>query len=49
MLGAAPQPLPIVLELKEQATGTPTLGEVQAMFDKIEKHFEDGRAEAANH
>jgi len=49
MLGAAPQPLPIVLELKEQATGAPTLGEAQAMFDKIEKHFEDGRADAANH
>jgi hypothetical protein len=38
-----------VLELKEQSSGTPTLAEAQAIFDKIEKHFEDGRAEAANH
>lgn len=49
MLEGAPQPLPIVLELKEQSAGTPSLVEAQAAFDKIEKHFEDGHAEATSH
>ena len=48
MLGGAAEALPIVLELKEQGSGAPTLAEARAMFDKIEKHFEDDRAEAAN-
>jgi sugar phosphate isomerase/epimerase len=36
-LAAAPQALPIVLELKEQAGGKPLLDQVRAAFDKIEK------------
>lgn len=41
---APPHTLPFVLELKEQTAGAPTLGQVQAIFDKIEKNLEDGRA-----
>jgi sugar phosphate isomerase/epimerase len=44
MLDGAPQPLPIVLELKEQGAGSPSLGQMQAMFDRIEKNFENGRS-----
>jgi sugar phosphate isomerase/epimerase len=43
---AAPQPLPIVLELKEQAGGKPGLDQVRAVFDKIEKSLENKRGRA---
>lgn len=49
ILGAfssAPEPLPIVLELKEQLGGKPALNQVQATFDKIEKLLESKRGRA---
>jgi sugar phosphate isomerase/epimerase len=39
LFAAAPQPLPIVLELKEQAPGGPVLDQVRATFDKIEENL----------
>ena len=45
-LAAAPQALPIVLELKEQAGGKPALDQVRATFDKIEKSLESKRGRA---
>jgi sugar phosphate isomerase/epimerase len=44
---AAPEPLPLVLELKEQAGGAPALGEIRALFDRLEKQFEEKRARSA--
>lgn len=43
----APEPLPLVLELKEQAAGGPTLDQVRAVFDKLEKHLEKKGARPA--
>jgi sugar phosphate isomerase/epimerase len=43
---SAPEPLPIVLELKEQPGGKPALNQVQATFDKIEKLLESKRGRA---
>jgi sugar phosphate isomerase/epimerase len=37
----APEPLPLVLELKETAPGTPTLDQIRAVFDKLEKHLDE--------
>ncbi|HUA01857.1 MAG TPA: sugar phosphate isomerase/epimerase family protein [Candidatus Aquilonibacter sp.] len=37
---AAPEPLPLVLELKEQAVGTPSLDQIRAAFDRIEEQAE---------
>jgi len=45
-LAAVPEPLPIVLELKEQAAASPSLEEVRATFDKLEKGFEPHRQAA---
>jgi sugar phosphate isomerase/epimerase len=45
-VAAAPQALPIVLELKEQAGGKPGLEQVRAAFDKIEKSIESKRGRA---
>ncbi|MGD1211123.1 MAG: sugar phosphate isomerase/epimerase family protein [Candidatus Acidiferrales bacterium] len=36
----APEPLPLVLELKERASGEPSLGQIRAVFDKLEEHVE---------
>lgn len=44
---AAPEALPIVLELKEQPGGKPALDQVRAAFDKIEKLLESKRGRAA--
>jgi sugar phosphate isomerase/epimerase len=44
MLSAAPQELPIVLELKEAANGEPSLEQARAVFDKIEENLESSRA-----
>ena len=38
-LASAPNELPIVLELKEQGTTAPTLSQIAAVFDKIEKNL----------
>jgi len=37
---AAPQPLPLVFELKEQNAGVPALDQVRAAFEKLEKNLE---------
>lgn len=59
MFARAPQELPLVLELKEQTsgvsggagasgtTGIPRLEQIREVFDKLEKHFEDTRADSA--
>ena len=39
----APQPVALVLELKEQPGGGPTLDQIRATFDKLEKNFEKKR------
>jgi sugar phosphate isomerase/epimerase len=48
-LAGAPAQLPLVVELKEQqsAAGSPTLDQIRAAFDKLEKHFDDTRADSA--
>lgn len=38
-LATAPEPLPIVLELKEQSAGTPSLEQARAAFDRLESQF----------
>jgi sugar phosphate isomerase/epimerase len=47
LISAAPHPLPIVLELKEAAGGTPQLDQVRASFDRLEENLEGKRARAA--
>jgi sugar phosphate isomerase/epimerase len=42
-LANAPQPVALVLELKEQPGGKPTLDQIRATFDKLEKGFERKR------
>jgi len=42
-LANAPQPVALVLELKEQPGGGPTLDQIRATFDKLEKGFERKR------
>jgi sugar phosphate isomerase/epimerase len=37
----APEPLPLVLELKEQSPGVPSLDQIRAAFDKLEKHLDE--------
>jgi sugar phosphate isomerase/epimerase len=44
---SAPEPLPIVLELKEQPAGMPSLDQIRAAFDKLEKILEAKRPRAA--
>jgi sugar phosphate isomerase/epimerase len=41
------EPLPLVLELKEQTYGKPALDEIRAVFDKLERNLEDTRAASA--
>ena len=41
---AMPQPPDLVLELKEQPGGKPTLDKVREAFDKLEEDFEEKRA-----
>ena len=43
----APQPVAMVLELKVQPDGTPTLDQVRATFDKLEKNLDTKRDRAA--
>jgi sugar phosphate isomerase/epimerase len=42
-IAGAPEPLAIVLELKGQPNGGPTLDQVRATFDKLEESFEAKR------
>jgi sugar phosphate isomerase/epimerase len=44
---AAPEPLPLVLELKETLAGAPSLDDVRAVFDRIEKQFEEKGSRSA--
>src|SRR5271169_4943461 len=37
---SAPEPIQIVIELKETATGTPSLEQVRAILDKLEKNLD---------
>ncbi len=37
----APEPLPLVLELKETAPGSPSLDQIRTAFDKLEKHVDE--------
>ena len=46
-LANVPEPLPLVLELKEQAAGKPALDEIRAVFDKLERNLQDMRAGSA--
>lgn len=46
-LSTAGQPLPIVLELKDQAGGEPSLDQVRAVFDKLEKGLDSKRGRSA--
>lgn len=45
-LAGAPEPLPIVIELKEQNASTPSLEQVRAAFDKLEKEFASHKSAA---
>jgi sugar phosphate isomerase/epimerase len=42
-IAGAPEPVAIILELKGQANGDPTLEQVRATFDKLEENFEAKR------
>jgi sugar phosphate isomerase/epimerase len=46
-LTAAPQPVAMVLELKAQPDGAPTLDQIRAAFDKLEKNMDTKRDRAA--
>jgi hypothetical protein len=46
LLAGTAEPLPLVLELKDQAAKGPTLDQVQATFDKVEKIHEAKRSRA---
>jgi sugar phosphate isomerase/epimerase len=43
---SAPEPLPLVLELKERAPGAPAFDEICATFDKLEKQLDEKGAGA---
>jgi sugar phosphate isomerase/epimerase len=45
---AAPEQLPLVLELKEIATGVPSLDQIRNAFDKIEKQLEEKGSRSAH-
>lgn len=45
-LASAPEPLPLVLELKERAPGAPAFDEIRAAFDKIERQLDEKGAGA---
>ena len=42
-----PEPLPLVLELKETAPGSPSLDQIRTVFDKLEKHLDEKGANSA--
>ncbi len=46
MISAAPNELPIVLELKEAANGDPSLDQIRASFDKIDDNLANKSAQA---
>ncbi|MGB9402412.1 MAG: sugar phosphate isomerase/epimerase family protein [Candidatus Acidiferrales bacterium] len=46
LLAAAPRPLPMVLELKEQTSALPNFEQVRSAFDRIEQELDAKRARA---
>jgi sugar phosphate isomerase/epimerase len=46
-LASAPQSLPLVIELKELASASPSLEQVRATFDRLENELESMRSRAA--
>jgi sugar phosphate isomerase/epimerase len=46
MISGAPEPLPVVLELREAATGGPVLDDIRGVFDKFEENLEKRSARA---
>jgi sugar phosphate isomerase/epimerase len=46
-IAGAPEPVALVLELKDHAGGGPTLDQVRAVFDKIEKNIDGKHPRAA--
>ena len=44
---SAPEPLPLVFELKERTTGAPSLDEIRAVCDRLEKQLDEKGAGAA--
>ena len=47
MLTSLPQPLPMVLELKDQVSGAAPLGEIRKAFDRLEENLEESKASSA--
>jgi sugar phosphate isomerase/epimerase len=47
VLATAPQPLPVVLELKEHTAVAPSVEQAVAAFDRLEREFEKPRTQAA--
>jgi sugar phosphate isomerase/epimerase len=47
LIASTEEPLPIVLELKEQSVKNPSLDEIRITFDKLEKGLEARRPRAA--
>lgn len=47
-LSVAAEPMPLVLELKEQSAGVPTLDQIRSVFDKLEKNLEARRTRATS-
>lgn len=46
MLGTAAEPIPLVVELKEQSPGAPTLDQIRTVVDKLENNLEARRSRA---
>lgn len=46
-LAGAPEPPALVLELKERSPGAPSLDQIRAAFDKLEKHLDEKGVSAA--
>jgi sugar phosphate isomerase/epimerase len=47
LLKSATQPLPFVVELKDQISGAASLDEIQEVFDRLEKDVEESKASSA--
>lgn len=49
MLAGAPEPPPLVLELKEIAPDAPSLDQIRAVFYKLERHADENSPDSAGH
>jgi sugar phosphate isomerase/epimerase len=47
LLSSAAESIPLVLELREQSPGAPTLDQIRSVLDKLGKNLEDHRSRAA--